>query len=122
MGEKVVIQPCDLAKQKIIESWQYEIELFDTYFMIRMRFKASEPQGDDENMPWRDVDNDYEMVYPKYRFAGIEKVWLQEAKRWKLVISVDGIGSDLKIYFKKQAHCEEVFQKLFNYFFPLPNT
>jgi hypothetical protein len=117
MSEKVIIQPCDLQKQKIIESWQYEIELFEKYFKIMMRFKANEPENDDEAQAWREVMNDFEMAYPKHKFAGLEKVWLQEAKRWKIVISIDGIGSDLKIYFKRQTHCEEVYQKLFEYFF-----
>jgi hypothetical protein len=117
MSEKVIIQPCDLQKQKIIESWQYEIELFEKYFKIMMRFKANEPENDDEAQAWREVMNDFEMAYPKHKFSRLEKVWLQEAKRWKIVISIDGIGSDLKIYFKRQAHCEEVYQKLFEYFF-----
>lgn len=116
MGEKVVIPPCDLAKQKIIESWQYEMELFEKYFVIRLRFKAEEPPEEDEELPWKEVDNDFEMVYPKHKFAGLEKMWLQDSKRWKLVISVDGVGNDSKIYFKRQVECEAVFQKLKTYF------
>lgn len=114
---KITIEPVDLSKQKIIESRLYELELGHDRFIYRLRFRASEAKGDDEMLEWVEVDNDFEVIYPKRRFAGIEKLWLQEDKRWKIVLCFDGVGFDLKLYFKKQVACQAVFDQLVEYFF-----
>jgi hypothetical protein len=116
MGDKITLELCSLSKQRVLEQREYEFDLCENHFSLRLRFKAEEPSQIDEEMPWIEVDNDFEMVYPRRKFAGIEKVWLQEDKRWKIVISIDGVGSDIKIYFKRQAECETVFKQLVDYF------
>lgn len=114
---KITIEAVDLSKQKIIEPRLYELELGQDRFIYRMKFRASEPRNDDEALEWKEVDNDFESVYLKRKFSGIDKMWLQEDKRWKILISFDGIGLDLRIYFKKQATCQTVFDQLVDYFF-----
>lgn len=113
---KITIEPVDLAKQKILEPRQSEFELAEDRFIYRLKFKASEPQ-EDEALPWIEVDNDFVFVYKRSAFAGMDKVWLQVGKRWKIVLYFDGVAADLNIYFKKQKDCEAVFEQLTEYFF-----
>ena len=116
-NSKITIEPVDLSKQKIIEPRLCEVELAEDRFIYRLKFKASEPDRDDEALPWIEVDNDFVFIYRRSAFAGIEKVWVQVEKRWKIVMSFDGIGSDLVLFFKRQKDCEVVFDQLVEYFF-----
>lgn len=115
---KITIEPITLTRQRILEGRLMEFEMSDTWFSYQFKFRAEEPKQDDEKLPWEEVDNDFHGVFPKHKFAGIEKHWLQESKRWKIIISVDGVAQDLAVYFKRQKDCETVFDQLVEYFFP----
>jgi hypothetical protein len=121
---KITIEAVDLSKQKIIEPRLCEVELGEDRFIYRLKFKASEQHRNDdgsydESLPWIEVDNDFNFVYKRSAFVGIEKFWVQFEKRWKIMISFDGVGSDLLLFFKKQKDCEAVFNQLVEYFYPL---
>jgi hypothetical protein len=115
---KITIEPVDLSKQKIIEPRLCEVELAPDRFIYRLKFMASEPDRDDEALPWMEVDNDFHFIYKRSAFAGIEKFWIQLEKRWKIMLSFQGIGSDLVLFFKRQKDCEAVFDQLVEYFYP----
>lgn len=116
LPQKITIEAVDLSKQKIIEPRLCELELAEDRFIYRLKFKASEPQ-EDEDLPWTDVDNDFLFIYKRSEFAGIEKLWHQGDKRWKIKLSFNGIYPDLMLYFKRQKECESVFYQLVEYFF-----
>lgn len=113
----ISIEPVTLTRQKIIEARMMEFEMADTWFAYRFKFLAEEPQKDDDSLPWVEVDNDFNGIFPRDRFSGIEKHWIGEAKRWKIIISMYGVALDLCIYFKRQPDCEAVFDQLVEYFF-----
>lgn len=114
---KIAIEPIDLNKQQILEAKLFEVELAPDRFIYRLKVKTLEPQKDDDALPWIEVDNDFHIVNKRAAFAGIEKWWHQVDKRWKIMLSFDGIGSDLMLYFKRQKDCEAVFDQLVEYFF-----
>lgn len=116
-SQKIAIEAVDLEKQKIIEPRICEVELGEDRFIYRLKFRASEPDGEDEALPWIEVDNDFTFVYKREAFAGIEKLWHQEVKRWKIKLSFNGVYPDLMLYFKRQKECEVVFEQLMEYFF-----
>lgn len=117
MSEKIQIQNCNLPKQKMLETKVMEIELFEDSFKLRMTFKAEEQPLEDDYAAWVEVRNDLESIFPKSVFCGLEKTWLQEHELWKIIIRLNGVGQDLKVFFEKRKECEEVFGKLRAYFF-----
>lgn len=116
--KKIPVEPVTLARQQLVNGPRMmELELADTWFAYRFKFKAEEPQKNDDKLPWVATDNDFHGIFKKDHIAGLEKHWLQECKRWKIIISIDGYGYDICIYFKRQAECEAVFDQLNEYFF-----
>lgn len=114
--DKIIISIHSLNKQKIIEDKGCSLCFYDTYLIYRLKFRASEPtDANDLELPWHDVDNDFEILILRKQIAGLEKIWEQGCRRWKIIISVDGVGDDVKLYFKKQLECENMYKKLFNY-------
>lgn len=74
MLERIPLPNPDLSKQKMLETKVFELVLTDDRFTITMKFRAEEPQRDDESLPWIEVDNDYEAILPKANFSGMEKM------------------------------------------------
>lgn len=116
MNDIIYVDLCDLSKQKIVDGKPHEIQLFDTYFIYRMRFRANEPQ-EDESLPWKEELSSFETVCPRNGFAAIDRQWIEEEERWKITICIHGFGY-LKVYFVDRAKCKEVFEKLKSYFLP----
>lgn len=114
---KITIEAVDLSKQKIIEPRLCEVELAEDRFIYRLKFRASEPDRKDDALPWSEVDNDFVFIYKRSAFTGIEKFWVQVEKRWKIMLSLQGIGSDLLLFFKRQQDCEAAFDQLVEYFY-----
>lgn len=114
-AKKITMEPVSLRRQRIIKPRLCELELSEKAFIFRLKFKAEEPQ-EDEALPWIEVDNDFVFIYLRKKFAGIEKLWHQLDKRWKIVISINGIHPDLTLFFKRQTDCEVVFDQLIEYF------
>jgi hypothetical protein len=119
MGEKILLINCDLSRQRMLETRAFELELHQQFLSLRMIFKAEEPDPEDDALPWIEVDNDFEVLVPKVQFAGLEKVWLQKDRRWKIAIHMNGLPAELKMFFKKGADCQPVYEKLKQYFFPI---
>jgi hypothetical protein len=119
---RIDIPVCDLNEQKIIDAKEYYLLLTDEYFRWVLKFKSSEPQMNedgvrDRQLPWHDVNNDFDFVCKRSSLVGVERLWYQEIKRWKIVLYISGV-KDLVLYFKNQASCEPVFTSLVNYVFP----
>lgn len=114
---KITIEPVDLSRQTILQPRVCELELGDDRFEYRLKFRAKEPEGEDEGLPWIEVDSDFHFVFKKSQFAGLEKNWHQQEKRWKIRLYFNGISPDLLLFFKRQKDCETVFDQLVEYFF-----
>jgi hypothetical protein len=113
----IELQCFSLSRQRVLEHRLHVLELGPISFTRRLKFRAEEPQPDDDGLPWIEVDNDFTQAYPRKKFAGIEKHWNQHEKLWKILISFDGAPYDLILFFKRQTACEEVFEQLVPYFF-----
>lgn len=114
---KISIEPITLTRQRMVDKRMMELELADTWFAYRFKFRAEEPDEKDDQLPWEEVDNDFDSRFPKGRFAGLEKHWVQKGKRWKIIINIDGVAQEISVFFKKQKDCEAVFDQLVDYFF-----
>lgn len=112
----IELQCFSLSRQKVIEHRIHELTLGQIALTRRLRFRAEEPQPEDDGLPWVEVDNDFVQIYPRKRFAGIEKHWNQHEKLWKIIISFDGVAYDLLLFFKRHTACDEVFEQLVDYF------
>lgn len=114
---KIAVKVIDLKFQRIIGGQPHELELGVKAFTLRMKFKAEEPQVEDESLPWIEVDNDTILMCRREMFAGLEKLWIQASKRWMIVISTQGVAGDMRLYFRKQEDCGIVWDQLVEYFF-----
>lgn len=111
--EKINIQSIDLENQKITESIELSIEIRDNSIVYTGKFFADEPKNvEDKDLGWENVFNSFRLTAAKIKIAGIEKSWLQNAKRWIVYIFVDGIAADIKVYFKRESEAEDLFEKL----------
>lgn len=114
---KIEIGMPNLSRQEIIEHRESWIELRPDHFVYCLRFRAKQPQGDDDNLPWEEVDNDFMFYGKRSQVTGVEKMWIQKERRWKIAISAKGVGGDIQIFFKKQVECEPIYHQLIDYFF-----
>lgn len=112
----IELQCFSLSRQRVIELRVHELDLGESAITRRLKFRAEEPDPQDDGLPWVEMDNDFTQVYPRRRFAGIEKHWNQHEKLWKIIISFDGVAYDLVLFFKRRAPCQEVFDELVSYF------
>lgn len=116
-SQKITIEVIDLKYQRIVGGHPHELELEEKAFTLRMKFKAEEPQGEDEALPWKEVDNDVVLKFRREMFAGLEKMWIGADKRWRIVVYTSGVNYDMRLFFKRQKDCEAVFDQLEEYFF-----
>lgn len=116
-NQKITIEPIDLKYQRIVIGQPHILELWEQVFTLRMKFKAEEPEGDDEALPWKEVDTDVVLMFRRDKFSGMEKMWIQDNKRWRIVIYTQGCDYNMRLFFKKQKDCEAVFDQLTEYFF-----
>jgi hypothetical protein len=111
--EKINIPQLDLEDQKITEAIELSIEIRENSIVYTGKFYADEPKNvEDKDLGWENVFNSFRMVAAKVKIAGIEKSWLPVAKKWTIYIFVDGMASDIKVYFKRESEAETFFDKL----------
>lgn len=116
MSQIIKIDLPSLSKQKIVEDRGCALELYENHLIYKLKFLASEPTNpDDLEMPWANVDNDYEFTILKKHISAIEKHWDAKQKRWKIVVSTIGMGDDINIFFKFSDKCAAVYKTLYNY-------
>lgn len=120
MSETIAIKPIDLERQKITEPIFLFIEFHDHYLIYRAKFYADEPKGDDEALGWQNQFNDYETYARKEFIAGVEREWVKKTKVWMITIYVNGMSYDIKLYFKRESECANVFNKITSYLWPNP--
>jgi len=106
-----------LSRQDIIEPRASYLELRERDFTLLLRFRASQPQEKDDSLPWEEVDSDFELVGKRTAVTAVEKMWIQDEKRWRINIGMKGTARDIQLYFKKQVECEPIYHQLINYFF-----
>jgi hypothetical protein len=111
--EKINIPKIDLENQKITDFVELSLEIRDNSVMYTARFYADEPKNtDDKELGWENVFNAFKLVATKQNIAGIEINWLNHAKKWSVLILVNGFSNDIKMYFKREGEAQNVFDKL----------
>lgn len=107
---------CSMPKQNILNFDEAYIELKENYFRYVARYD-SEEAGEDEGMPWEVCKVDLDIYSTKSAVKSVEKAYINKHKKWQLYISVSGKREDIWIYFDVKEECEEMFDKLINYFY-----
>lgn len=111
--EKIDIPSIDLENQKITDFTELSLEIRDNSVAYTVRFYANEPiDENDKGLGWENVFNRFNLVASKANIAGIEINWLAHAKRWSVLILVNGFQNDIKMYFKREGEAQSVFDKL----------
>lgn len=111
--EKINIEPVNLEDQKISDFTELYIEIRDNSLLYCCRFYADEPNNiEDKSLGWSNVFNRFRTAATKSNIAGIELQYLPKAKKWGVYIMVNGFASDMKLFFKKEAEANTVYDKL----------
>lgn len=111
--EKISLSSIDLENQKITDFTELSLEIRDSSVMYTARFYADEPKDEnDKELGWQNVFNAFRLVASKSKIAGLELCWLDHAKKWKVLILVNGFQNDIKMYFKREGEAQSVFDKL----------
>lgn len=116
--EIIPIQRMDLYDQKMHEGTELRLELYDCYFKYIGIFHAEEPKDkEDHSLGWETVYNNFEISVIKTSMVSIVKSWNDKYKYYCLYISVNGMGEDISLFFKKEKDVDIVKQKLITYFY-----
>lgn len=111
--ERINIAPVSLEDQKITDSSELFIEIRDNSLYYSCRFYADEPKNpEDKAIGWDNVFNRFRTIAQREKIAGIELQYLPNAKKWGVYIMVNGFASDMKLFFKKEADANDMFDKL----------
>lgn len=111
--ERINIEPVSLEDQKITESAELFIEIRENSLFYSCRFYADEPNNpDDKELGWSNVFNRFKTTASKNKISGIELSYLSKAKKWGVYIVVNGFANDMKLFFKKEADANDVYDKL----------
>lgn len=111
--EKINIPSTDLENQKITDFTELSLEIRDHSVIYTARFYADEPVDiNDKGLGWENVFNSFKTVASKQNVAGLEISWLNHAKKWTVIIIVNGFNNDIKMYFKREGEAQNVFDKL----------
>lgn len=111
--DKIDIPAIDLENQKITDFTELSLVIRENSVMYTARFYADEPKDEnDKELGWNNVFNSFKLVAAKQNIAGIEINWLNHAKKWSVLILVDGFNNDIKMYFKREGEAQNVFDKL----------
>ena len=112
------IPPIKLEHQDPDKEGSIVLELHDKYVVYKANFYAEEPKDkDDKSLGIETVYNNFELAAFKHQCVCVEKSWLSQAKRWSVYIYVNGLGYDIKMYFKKESEATEVYNKVFKWLY-----
>jgi hypothetical protein len=115
---KIDTKPVNLHQQKIKSAGECIIELSKDRLRHRMSFTADEPvDRNDESLGWEQKMNDFDVIVKKDSIVAVEKWKCTNIDRWKIIISVNGMASDVTIYFRTEAAAIPVFDKIVNWIF-----
>lgn len=116
--EIIHIKPIDLRDQKPTGEGDIQIELSEKYIIYYAKFYAEEPiNKQDHDLGWETVYNHFETVVSKSAIVGMEKSYMPTQNLWAVYVFVYGMSEDLKMFFKKESEAQDVFDKLFKYFY-----
>lgn len=111
--EKIDVPALNLENQKITDFTELSLEIRDNSIAYTVRLYADEPKSeDDKELGWENVFNSFKTVAAKQNIAGIEISWLNHAKKWSVLIIINGFNNDIKMYFKREGEAQNVFDKL----------
>lgn len=118
---KLPFKVITLENQKVIETKEAYLELFDTHLVWVARFTSEEPVNPDDKMQGvEEVENDFEVTALKEWVTGCDKILVYSAKYdgegkqyvWKILISIGGMNDDVRIYFRKQEAAQDFYNKI----------
>lgn len=110
---RIDIPNIDLENQKVTDFTELSLEIRDNSVMYTVRFYADELKDEnDKGLGWENVFNSFKLIATKQNIAGIEISWLNHAKKWSVLILVNGFSNDIKIYFKRESEAQSLFDKL----------
>lgn len=115
---KIDIPAIDLENQKITDFTELSLVIRDNCVEYTARFYADEPKDEnDKELGWHNVFNAFRLIAKKENIAGIEINWLNHAKKWSVLILVNGFSNDIKMYFKREGEAQSVFDKLYKWLY-----
>lgn len=115
---KIDIPAIDLENQKITDFTELSLVIRDNCVEYTARFYADEPKDEnDKELGWHNVFNAFRLIAKKENIAGIEINWLNHAKKWSVLILVNGFSNDIKMYFKREGEAQVVFDKLYKWLY-----
>lgn len=116
---KIEFKPINMQYQKVQECKEAFLELNDDHFRYFIIMRAKEPINlEDPDMGWQDdVLTSIDAFCFKINVAGIEKSYQPENEQWRVLIAINGLGDDIKMYFKKEKEAQEIFNKIRSWLF-----
>jgi hypothetical protein len=116
--QTIQVKPMNLKNQRMNEDGDLRLEFYDGYFKYIGDFYADEPKDrDDHSLGWEMVYNRFDIVVNKTCISGFEKSWAHQYEHWSVYIFINGIGDEIKLFFKSEKDANEVMDKLIEYTF-----
>lgn len=114
--DTIVFEIMSLPKQRNIKQEDGYLELHDNHFIYSTKYDC-EQEEEDKDMPWKFLKVDMHICVFKRAVVSLEKSYSEKTNKWQLYISVGGKQEDIWIFYETEKEVEEVFIKLYNYFF-----
>src|SRR5687768_1429485 len=106
---KIPYVPLALSHQKpVLETNKSYIEFSDKTLRINLSFVAKEPEEDDEECEWEEVNNQSDLTISRINLTAMEKVYVKESRVWKIALYVMSINREIRLYFKTNAQATEL--------------
>lgn len=115
--ETIVFEIFSLPKQRNIEQEDGYLELHNNHFVYSVKYVCEQENEEDKDMPWKQLKVDMHICVFKTSVVSLEKSFNEKINKWQLYISVNGKQEDIWIFYEKEKEVDEIFIKLYNYFF-----
>lgn len=127
--EKIPIVPIDLHRQKILKVWEGKVVLYDNAMRYVIKFKAKEPENDDEALEWKPVVTHVDISIMRAAVTAVSITFNPDRRMvddkidyWSVHIYAEGLERDLPIYFNGRLEAERLHDRLLEYFFGVVET
>lgn len=114
------IEPFSLRHQKVIKVYFFYLELFETHLFYKHEFKAEEPiDKEDLDLGWEKVMICFERTALRDSVSSVDVEYIQATKsnknedsKWSVNIQMNGVGTDLIVYFKEEEAARSYAKKV----------
>lgn len=116
--KKIEISHPSLKVQKILLIRESYVELNDKYIRHVVDMDTEEPiDRSDLSLGWQFEKVQFIVTALKSQIVAIEKSWGTTNNKWMIVVFVNGLGGDIKLFFKTESKANETYTELFSYIF-----